>query len=207
MSEQEEFYIITHLIEDGIANHAEVASAIELEGVSAFDPFGRLIELNKDKKPSQFMSIDKALTIIADHSNRVAYAPLNGEELTFPYDESDHLSHARYVEVRSLTPLVSVYGWRKSKLPDFKSTFIEWCKVNDGTYEANYKPAKQAYVWDFTRALVKLQYGKRADGMDKDDQQLFEDIATDLTPFLKISAETIEEWLTFKIPKPKKKKK
>jgi len=143
MKQSEKFWSIAELGATAISV-AQLATAIEQNGIYTWDRFGRFLLIGPDNKDTQLAQLKEQI--------------LKELSLGWKQDEQD----LQYFSDKIHDTLLSDCGWFDSKLPDFDKIFAIWGQKNAGINEQPEKSviASQSKIYDVLRGLIILKFGQ-----------------------------------------------
>lgn len=159
--DQNEFYPLQDLLFERHITPQAAASAIELDGVQAFDGCGRFVILKPGSEQERYgVSISGAISTIERAVQEEDERIYNNEPYKDPRSTNEYWR--REVE---RSPSI-IYGWRIVDLPNFNNLHASWTKVASGL-DVDAVPEKPLATQGknsakkLIRALVQLKYGKK----------------------------------------------
>lgn len=192
------FVELGDLMLEGRATPAEIACAISLEGIQAFDRFGRYIKLlpGKDAAPYAGVSIEGAIS---------ALDRLVTEECSRIYNnDEDPREHNEYWRRKAELPFVHTYGWKESELPNFKECHERWSQQYAGrelsevpTRDSEVGSRSERSVKQIIRGLVKIGFTEKVvAALDRDVSPSVAFISNRLQQEgVTVSDKTLRKWL------------
>lgn len=188
------FFSIEDVLSERLATHAEIASAIEIFGIEAFDCFQRFVVLSNESPTAAGVSIEEALIHLQRNLQSICDDIYNNCHREEP--ELDHEYWRREAECLK----VCVYGWRKRKLPDFQEAYKKWSEATSNIKPDQIpvvRPANQSKLNQLLRALIELNYGReKADSLDDERCPLIRELQRDLElKNYSFDQKTLRRWL------------